>query len=195
VEPGLVSAQAQLIGPALQIASSQGPTRLLFSAHGLPKKVIDGGDPYQWQVEQTCAAIAAELAKSGWTDLDWLTCYQSRVGPLEWIGPSTDDEIIRAGRDGVGVVVAPIAFVSEHSETLVELDIEYRELAENHGVSVYERVPTVGISADFILGLADLVRQVRQREGGSIRPQGEERLCPGAYTRCICVENRVRAAA
>ncbi len=92
--------------------------------------------------------------------LDWVSCYQSRVGPLKWIGPSTDDEIRRAGQDGVPMVVVPIAFVSEHSETLVELDIEYRTLAdEEQGVPFYGRVATVGTTGDFIDGLAGLVRQ------------------------------------
>ena len=105
--------------------------RVLFSAHGLPKKIIAKGDPYQWQVENTAQAVVDDMKIEG---LDWTVCYQSRVGPLEWIGPSTDDEIERAGKDGVPVIVVPIAFVSEHSETLVELDIEYKELAEEAGV-------------------------------------------------------------
>ena len=96
--------------------------------------------------------------------LDYVLCYQSRVGPLKWIGPATDDEIRRAGRDKVPVVIVPIAFVSEHSETLVELDIEYRHLAEQAGVPFYVRVPTVGISPDFIAGLADLVRNALSGE-------------------------------
>ena len=99
--------------------------RLLLSAHGLPERVIAKGDPYRWQVEQTAAALVEKLGMEG---LDWRVCYQSRVGPLQWIGPATDAEIRRPAREGLGVVVAPIAFVSEHSETLVELDIEYAQL-------------------------------------------------------------------
>ena len=90
--------------------------------------------------------------------LDWSVCYQSRVGPLKWIGPSTDAEIARAGADKVSVVLYPLSFVSEHSETLVELDIEYRHLAEKVGVPNYIRVPTVGTHPLFIAGLARLVR-------------------------------------
>jgi ferrochelatase len=151
--PGLVEAQADLIAPMLDEA---GPNvRLLFSAHGLPKRIVAKGDEYPDQVMITARAVAEKLARPG---LDWLVCYQSRVGPLEWIGPYTDDEIRRAGREGRALVVVPIAFVSEHSETLVELDMDYRRLAEESGVKTYIRVPAVGTHPDFIAGLAELVR-------------------------------------
>ncbi|HEX4636561.1 MAG TPA: ferrochelatase, partial [Rhizomicrobium sp.] len=134
--------------------------------------------PYQWQVEQSAAAILKALDGPGW---DAVVCYQSRVGPLEWIGPSTDAEIARAGRDGKGVIVAPIAFVSEHSETLVELDIEYRRLAGEAGVPDYRRAATVGTHPDFIEGLAGLVRAGVDEKTVTC---GEGRLCPVAYKRC-----------
>jgi len=152
-EPGFIAAQVALIREGL--GKVEKPFRLLFSAHGLPKKIVAAGDPYQRQVEQSAAAVVAAL---GIPDLDWQICYQSRVGPLEWIGPATDAEIKRAGRDGKAILLCPIAFVSEHSETLVELDIEYAELAHEHGVKSYVRVPTVGVQPDFIAGLALLVR-------------------------------------
>lgn len=88
-----VGAEVALIAPLLKAAQAIGPTRLLLSAHGLPKKVIDRGDPYQWQVEQTCAAVVDGLLAAGFDDLDWRICYQSRVGPLQWIGPAADDEV------------------------------------------------------------------------------------------------------
>src|SRR3546814_15520989 len=91
------------------------------------RSIVDQVDPYQGQVEQ---GVAAVLRRLGEVNLDWQICYQSRVGPLEWIGPATDSEIEKAARAGQPIVVVPIAFVSEHSETLVELDIEYRKLAE-----------------------------------------------------------------
>ena len=105
---------------------------MLFSAHGLPERVIKAGDPYQSQVEQTAKAIADAIG-----GVDWSVCYQSRVGPLKWIGPSTDAEIRRAGADRVSVVLYPLSFVSEHSETLVELDIDYRHLAAEVGIPTY----------------------------------------------------------
>jgi len=178
-ERGFVAALAALIRPHLQRREGQAP-RLLFSAHGLPKKVIARGDPYQWQVERTAAAVAASLGAAA---SDWVVCYQSRVGPLEWIGPATDAEIRRAGRDGVPLVVAPIAFVSEHSETLVELDIEYRHLAEQAGVPSYVRVPTVSAHAAFIGGLAAQVEAALIRPA-AIAPDGGTRLCPAEFGRC-----------
>jgi ferrochelatase len=143
--------------------------RLLLSAHGLPERVVAKGDPYRWQVEQTATALVEELGMDG---LDWSICYQSRVGPLRWIGPATDAEIRRAGADGLGVVVAPIAFVSEHSETLVELDIEYARLAGDFGVADYLRAPTVGVQHSFIEGLADLMLN------------SASRICPASFARC-----------
>jgi ferrochelatase len=156
-EQGLVEAIAGLVGPVLEAASGTGkPPRLLLTAHGLPKKIVRDGDSYPDQVQRTAAAVAAALARP---QLDWRVCYQSRVGPLEWIGPATDEEIRRAGEDGVALVVAPISFVSEHSETLVELDLDYRHLAEVAGVPSYHRVAAVGVEPSFIGALASLVNR------------------------------------
>ncbi|HUA51218.1 MAG TPA: ferrochelatase [Candidatus Sulfotelmatobacter sp.] len=173
-DPGFVAATAGHVRAALRDGGLEGRARVLFSAHGLPKRVVAGGDPYQAQVERTVAAVVAAV---GVPALDWVVCYQSRVGPLEWIGPSTDDEIRRAGADRVPIVVCPIAFVSEHSETLVELDIEYRHLAEQAGVPRFVRVPTVGNDPLFIDGLARLVRDAMAREPGACSGAGH-RLCP-----------------
>lgn len=174
---GFIDAMAGLIRPRLDEAANTGPPRLLLTAHGLPKKVVAGGDPYQWQVEQTAAKILARLDIE---DLDAVVCYQSRVGPLEWIGPATEDEIERAGRDDVPIVMAPIAFVSEHSETLVELDIEYRALAEESGVPAYVRVPTVQTAPRFISALAEAVDGALSGEAAW---HGEQ-ICPTACGRC-----------
>ena len=179
-EAGLVAAHAGLIRRAL--ATVTGKARLLFSAHGLPKKIVDGGDPYVWQIERSAEAVAEALADD-FPALDWTVCYQSRVGPLEWVGPSTEDELKRAGDDGMAVVVAPIAFVSEHSETLVELDIEYRDLARAAGVADYVRVPALGVEADFIAGLAGLVR--RTLDGGAaLCSHNGGRICPAGLKGC-----------
>ncbi len=178
-QPGFITAEARLVREALAKRKPGLPYRLLFSAHGLPKSVVAKGDPYQWQVERTAAAIVEAL---GISDLDWGLCYQSRVGPMEWIGPATDTEIRRAGEAGKGLIVVPIAFVSEHSETLVELDIEYARLAEEVGAADYLRVPTVGTAPEFIEGLADLVTAAL----GNARPAtcGSGRICPAARGRC-----------
>jgi ferrochelatase len=151
---------------------------LLLSAHGLPKRTVAKGDPYKWQVSQCARAIVNALTMPG---VEKVVCYQSRVGPLEWIAPSTDAEIIRAGKDGKGVIVAPIAFVSEHSETLVELDIEYRRLAEAHGVPDYRRAATVGTHPDFIAGIAGLVRASLDSK---IVTCADGRICPTTHRRC-----------
>jgi ferrochelatase len=156
-EKGFVEALAGLIGPALDQASGQAkPPRLLLTAHGLPKKIVNAGDPYPSHVKITARAVVAAL---GCPELDWVVCYQSRVGPLQWIGPATDAEIRRAGAEGVPLVVAPISFVSEHSETLVELDLDYRRIADESGVPMYLRVATVGVEPRFIAGLAAVVRR------------------------------------
>jgi protoporphyrin/coproporphyrin ferrochelatase len=168
--PGFVAAVAERVRAGL--AKFAGPRpRVLFSAHGLPKKIIDAGDPYQAQVEQSVAAVVASLALP---ELDWVICYQSRVGPMEWIGPSTEAEVIRAGADGMPLLVVPIAFVSEHSETLVELDIEYRELAQHKGVPAYIRAPTVDAEPVFIAGLADEVHRALA-SGEAVHPHESTR--------------------
>jgi ferrochelatase len=153
-EQGFIAALTAGLTAALKQARPGLAYRVLFSAHGLPKRVIDAGDPYQWQVERTVEAVLSHLGRG---DVDWTICYQSRVGPLEWIGPATEAEIRRAGAEGKGIIVLPVAFVSEHSETLVELDIEYAELAKHSGAPDYIRVPTVRDHPEFISGLAFLV--------------------------------------
>jgi ferrochelatase len=184
---GLIAAEAELITAALR-EKRPGVDyrlllgvdyRLLLSAHGLPKRTISGGDPYQWQVEKTAQAIVDRLGIPG---LDWQLCYQSRVGPLEWIGPSTDAEVKRAGAQGKSLIVAPIAFVSEHSETLVELDIDYATLAKEAGVPHYLRVPAVGTHTLFIEGLADLVAQALGER--AMVTCGEGKICPSRLARC-----------
>jgi protoporphyrin/coproporphyrin ferrochelatase len=120
-------------------------------------------------------------------DLDWQVCYQSRVGPLKWIGPSTDDEIKRAGKEGKGVVVVPIAFVSEHSETLVELDLEYGELAHKAGCAPYIRVPALGTQKAFIDGLADHVRRLMENDAPVLGSHTGGRFCPSSWAKCPCM--------
>jgi ferrochelatase len=185
-EPGFIAAIAAALRPVLERWPPGDRRRVLFSAHGLPRKIVAAGDPYQWQVERTATALRSRLAMSG---LDSVVCYQSRVGPLAWLGPAVDEEIRRAGQERVGLIVVPISFVSEHSETLVELDIEYRHLADRVGVPLYVRVPTVGTAPDFIAGLARLVRSARP----GICPAGGERLCPAAYRRCISASEETLA--
>ena len=157
--------------------------KLIFSAHGLPEKNIKKGDPYQWQVEQSVASIVKSLNIN---NLDWILSYQSRVGPLKWIGPSTDDVIIENSKLGKKIVLVPIAFVSEHSETLVELDIEYKELANKNGCKDYIRIPALGTNSDFINSLSALVvKKEENKFSESLYPPKIQ--CPNQFKKCPCL--------
>ena len=178
-QPGFIAALAEGISRSLDKAGSANP-RLLLTAHGLPERIVAAGDPYPRHVEETAMAVIDMLNTPG---LDWRVCYQSRVGPLRWIGPATDEEVRRAGSEGRALVVAPIAFVSEHSETLVELDMEYGELARHCGVPSYVRVPTVSTAPPFIAGLAHLVRAALGR-GTGLESGSGGRHCGSGYRGC-----------
>jgi protoporphyrin/coproporphyrin ferrochelatase len=154
--------------------------RVLFSAHGLPEVIVSAGDPYQFQIEQTAAAVVRQLGIAG---LDHRISYQSRATPQKWLSPSTEEEIGQAARDGVALLVVPIAFVSEHSETLVELDIEYRTLAQRLGVPGYFRAPAQNADAGFIAALAELVRHARRCGPGQCSFAGG-RICPAEHLDC-----------
>lgn len=173
-QTGFIAASAELIRAELSKAPAK--TRLLFSAHGLPEKVITGGDPYQYQCEQTAQKIVDALGIEG---LDWQICYQSRVGPLKWIGPSTEEALDKAAAEGVGVLVYPHAFVNEHVETLVEIEEEYREYAHEKGIPYFARVPTVSTHPAFIAGLAALIEE-------KLSGQAAARICPASFRRCGC---------
>ena len=157
--------------------------KLIFSAHGLPEKNIKKGDPYQWQVEQSVNEIVKSLNIEG---LDWILSYQSRVGPLKWIGPSTEDIIIENSKLGKHIVLVPIAFVSEHSETLVELDIEYKELADKNGCKNYSRVPALGINENYIKAMSNLIinKQDYNFNGKLFPPKIK---CPNQFRKCPCL--------
>ena len=157
--------------------------KLIFSEHGLPQKNIKKGDPYQWQVEQSVNMIVKNLKLD---TLDWILSYQSRVGPLKWIGPSTDDIIIENSKLGKKIVLVPIAFVSEHSETLVELDVEYKDLAVKNGCKDYIRVPALGTSPDFINSLCALVLNKEENKfAKNLYPPKTQ--CPNQFKKCPCL--------
>lgn len=156
IQKGFIEGMVDLTLPHYEKAKKVGNPRVLLTAHGLPEKIVKKGDPYQSQVEQTAKHL---IEKLGISPEEAILCYQSRVGPLKWIGPSTDEEILKASQENRPLVVVPIAFVSEHSETLVELDITYRDLALSNGCPAYYRVDTVQTHPAFIKGLAELVRE------------------------------------
>ncbi len=141
--------------------------RYLFSAHGLPKKNIAQGDPYEEHVHFSVNEVTKGLPLIR----DYVICYQSKVGPLEWLGPSTEDEILRAANDKVPIVIVPISFVSENSETLYELDYLYHTYANSLGLTQYYRIPTVQANTLFIEALASLVQNEHQQPCLAIRCQ------------------------
>jgi ferrochelatase len=157
--------------------------KLIFSAHGLPEKNIKKGDPYQWQVEQSVKKIVGNLNIE---NLDWILSYQSRVGPLKWIGPSTEDIIVENSKIGKHIVLVPIAFVSEHSETLVELDIEYKEIANTNGCKNYTRVPALGINEDFIKAMSELIIKKNEYQF-SENLYSPKIQCPSNFKKCPCL--------
>lgn len=182
-EPRFIAAIAAEIRKIMQLWRGDGQKRILFSAHGLPERIARN-DPYPWQVAQTAAAICSALDPDP-EGIDAVLCYQSRIGPLKWLGPSIGDEIRRAGAGRVGLLVVPIAFVSEHSETLVELDVEFKHLAGQVGVPTYLRAPTVGAHEAFIAGLAGLVER-GFAQGIPIASGSGGRLCPARLSSCPC---------
>jgi ferrochelatase len=156
--------------------------RILFSAHGLPEKIIKSGDPYQWQVEKTVKNIVDKLNID---NLDYKITYQSRVGPMKWIGPNTEDEIKLACKEKKSLIVVPVAFVSEHVETLVELDIEYKHIADEAGID-YIRVKALGIDDIFIESLADLVIKFTSFSGSITTSSEMKKICPDEFSYCKC---------
>jgi len=176
---GVVEAHVAEIRKVWDAAGRPANLRLLFSAHGLPQQVVDAGDPYAAQVMATAAAIAERLPELA----DWQVCFQSRVGRLKWLAPSTDDAIRAAGADGKGVLISPIAFVSEHVETLVELDHEYAHMARELGIAPYLRARTPGVAPAFIADLARATTEALGRDG--TRPHGPW-LCPAGHGKCAC---------
>lgn len=178
-EENFVAAHVAQILDGYRRAGSPEQVTLLLSAHGLPEQVVKDGDPYQWQ----CEALAEMIAGRVPAEWDVIPCYQSRVGPLKWIGPSTDLEVERAAKAGKNILIAPIAFVSEHIETLVELGEEYRLLAESHGAASYTRVEALGVHASFIQTLTQETLAALGMKG-TLRSCAGGRLCPSDWTGC-----------
>ncbi|MEH1805210.1 ferrochelatase [Nostoc sp.] len=154
-QPGYLQAMAQLIAQELEQYPNPDEVHIFFSAHGVPKSYVEeAGDPYQAEIEECTALIMQTLNRPNAHTL----AYQSRVGPVEWLQPYTEDALKELGAQGVkDLVVVPISFVSEHIETLQEIDIEYREVAEESGIHNFRRVPAPNTHPVFINALAELV--------------------------------------
>lgn len=178
-EENFVSAHVERIMQAWEKSGQPNEVTLLLSAHGLPESVVKAGDPYQWQCEALSEMIAGRVP-AHW---DVSVCYQSRVGPMKWIGPATEHEVERLAKEGRNILIAPIAFVSEHIETLVELGEEYRLVAEKHGTASYTRVEALGTHPLFIETMAgEVVEALGMKQ--SIRSCAGSRLCPSGWKGC-----------
>ncbi len=154
-QAGYLQAMAQLIATELDQFENPDNVHIFFSAHGVPVSYVEeAGDPYQKEIEACTSLIMETLNRPN----PYTLAYQSRVGPVEWLKPYTEEAIVQLGKDGVkDMVVVPISFVSEHIETLEEIDIEYREVAEESGIHNFRRVPALNTHPVFIDALADLV--------------------------------------
>jgi protoporphyrin/coproporphyrin ferrochelatase len=157
--PLYIQALVERIGSVLRQFPDSSRIHLVFSAHGLPMSLVEKGDPYPKQIEETLR-LACELGTkqfSGWPRTQ-LLCYQSRVGPAKWLEPPLTGTIERLGHEGVKeILVVPISFVTEHIETLHEINIEARAEANKVGIEVFRMMPAVGDSPIFIAALQDLV--------------------------------------
>ncbi|KAG7984574.1 hypothetical protein I3843_04G167800 [Carya illinoinensis] len=155
---GYIKAMADLIERELRNFDFPEQVMIFFSAHGVPLAYVEeAGDPYKAEMEECVDLIMEELEKRKITNACTLA-YQSRVGPVEWLKPYTDETIIELGQKGVKSLLAvPISFVSEHIETLEEIDVEYKELALKSGIKTWGRVPALGCEPTFISDLADAV--------------------------------------
>jgi ferrochelatase len=148
-----------LIRQKIQEADDPAKAHVFFSAHGVPKSYVEeAGDPYQREMESCTHLIMEELQRTLGHSNPSTLAYQSRVGPVEWLKPYTDEALRQLGKEGVkDLVVVPISFVSEHIETLEEIDLEYAEIAHDAGIANFLRVPAPNTDPAFISGLADLV--------------------------------------
>ncbi len=142
--------------------------RILYVAHGLPLSIVKSGDPYPEQLLLSVAALTSKIDTSFQDGLfSFDLCYQSKVGPLPWLKPSLGEELQRASLEKIGVIIIPISFVSEHSETLVELDLEYLAVANSLNLPFYIRIPTVSCHPKFVEGLKDMILKKTSQENPS----------------------------
>ena len=165
LHPQYVQALVERIATSLTHFDDPGRAHFVFSAHGLPLSLVERGDPYPQQVAETVNAV---MERGGWEN-QFTLCFQSKVGRQRWLEPSLTAAIERLAREGKkGLLVIPIAFVTEHIETLHEINIEAREEAARLGIEKFEMMPAVGDSPAFISALADLVlRAVGVRDAQS----------------------------
>ncbi|MCE2687417.1 MAG: ferrochelatase [Rickettsiales bacterium] len=201
LQPEFIEAHSQLIKQAIHknFENKIGQFRFLFSAHGLPQDIIDRGDPYSFQAKKTTEAIIDNLAKKlniSINEFDYQLCYQSKVGPKKWTSPSLDSEIKRAIDDKKIPVIIPVSFVSDHSETLVELDIDYKNKAKELGAIDYIRVESLNFNQIFIKSLTKICLATdfsstkkcfsfnSAIDLENIKNNCSARICPYHFTKC-----------
>jgi ferrochelatase len=167
--PMYLAAIVEKIQTTLARFSQPKRAELVFSAHSVPIAVVEKGDPYQRQIEETVDLV---MQRGGWSNRHRL-CYQSKVGASKWLQPTLRNTLRDLGEQGAReVCVVPISFVSDHVETLGEIDHEGRELAEAAGIRQFEMTPGLNDSPTFIAALADLVMEAAVIEAGALRNTG-----------------------
>ena len=186
-DEGYISALAASVAEELAKFPDPDRAQILFSAHSIPVSYVKQGDPYLEQTERTVELVMRRLGKQR----PYTLSFQSKVGPVEWLSPATDATVRRLAGEGVEqLLMVPVSFVSEHSETLYEMDLLYGELAREVGIKHYLRVPTMNCRADFIDALAGLVERAM-----ALDARTDSRMtclyCPaagagGALQRCAC---------
>ncbi len=156
--PSYIEAVVRKIGVCLRQFADSSRIHLLFSAHGIPLSLVEKGDPYPKQIAETVRLVNEQGSKryANWPKTQ-LLCYQSRLGPMKWLEPSFLGTLERLGHEGVKeMLVVPISFVTEHIETLHEINIDGRMDAKNWGIERFRMMPAVGDSGPFIEALKDV---------------------------------------
>lgn len=178
--PDYIQAYYELTLEQSLLAAQQGNFKILFSAHSIPEYLVKNGDPYQDHIIYSVKKIVEKL-KETFPNLNYEITYQSKVGRIKWLSPTTEEVLLNCAKQNIIPVIVPVAFVSENSETLYELDIEYKELLTAHGMNYLFRVPTVSLHNLFIKCLADMVKKAAQSKEKTINNQ---RLCGVEFSNC-----------
>ncbi len=188
-DQNFAQSHSSLIKQAIEQSSLKlDKVRILFSAHGLPQSIINDGDPYAFQIVKSVKAITQNLEESlqiKHAQLDYVICYQSKVGRMEWTKPSLDFELRKAALDNKEVVIVPISFTSEHSETLYELDIEYKHIAQKLGITNYVRINALNLNTYFIKSLVEICKKSSASKGNIFNGCNPYRICPKSFKQCI----------
>lgn len=196
--PGFIDANVALLEKTLEEIQGSKTIRVLFSAHSIPQRLSDKGDPYQHQIEESVKAIVEKARLNELDNVKYTICYQSKVGRMKWLEPDIKSELLAAGERNETVVVLPISFTSEHSETLVELDIEYAELAKEKQIEFY-RVPTLRTHPLFIKTLATLSVKAMEKlypglvDASNIKPYETTKLQSWCGVEMCCQRVKINA--